>query len=246
MHQFFVSPDQVGKDTILITGSDAAHIGRVLRMRPGEELMVRTGEDATHDRCRIGRITDTDVELEILWAHVSDSELPSRICLFQCLPKGDKMEWIIQKAVELGVFSIIPVASSRCVMRLEGQKAEKKVQRWNAISENAAKQSKRSVIPQVLRVMSFAKAVEYAGSLDHLLIPYERAEDMTQTRQVLSGIRPGESVGIMIGPEGGLEESEVSAAVSAGAHAISLGKRILRTETAGLCVLSALMLQLDT
>ena len=135
---------------------------------------------------------------------------------------------------------IVPVSTKRAVVKLDAKKEQTRLKRWNTISESAAKQSGRGVIPEVSGVMSFEKALEEAKKLDVLLIPYERAEHMAETRRVMGEIRPGQSVGIFIGPEGGFEESEVEEAVAAGARAITLGRRILRTETAGLAVMAML------
>ena len=160
--------------------------------------------------------------------------------------KGDKMELIIQKAVELGAYEVVPMATHRAVVKLDQKKEESKRKRWNAIAESAAKQSKRTVIPEVTKVFSFREAVIYAvETYDVCLIPYECAEGMEQTRAILAKVQPGTSVAILIGPEGGFEESEIAYAQEKGVHPITLGHRILRTETAGLAVLSALMLQLD-
>ena len=172
-------------------------------------------------------------------------ELPSRLYLFQGPPKSDKMELIIQKAVELGVYEVIPMASRRSVVKLDAKKEENKRKRWNAIAESAAKQSKRLVIPRVTEVMSFGQALAYGEKLDLKLIPYELAENMDRTREIISRIRPGQSVGIFIGPEGGFEREEVEQALDKGAQAITLGRRILRTETAGMALLSVLMFQLE-
>ena len=155
------------------------------------------------------------------------------------------MELIIQKAVELGVGEIVPVATRRAVVKLDDKKAGKKVQRWNSIALGAAKQSGRSLVPEVKPVMTFAQAVEYAKELDIVLIPYELAEGMEKTREIISAVRPGQSIGVFIGPEGGFDEEEVEKAASFGAQPITLGRRILRTETAGLCVLSILMYHLE-
>ena len=155
------------------------------------------------------------------------------------------MELIIQKAVELGAFSIIPVETKRCVVKLDAKKAAKKVVRWQQIAESAAKQSKRMLIPHVHEVITFKEALKYAESMDIRLIPYELAKGMPETKEILDELRPGQSIGIFIGPEGGFEEEEVSKALEAGAHAITLGRRILRTETAGLAILSVLMFQLE-
>jgi len=155
------------------------------------------------------------------------------------------MELIVQKAVELGAYEIVPVVTKRAVVKLDDKKASKKVERWNSIAESGAKQSGRNVIPEVKTVMSFKEAVAYAKQLDVVLIPYELAEGMQETKQIISAIHPGESVGIFIGPEGGFEETEVEYAMENGIKPITLGKRILRTETAGLTTLSILMYHLE-
>ena len=180
------------------------------------------------------------MRVQILWKLDGNAELASAVTLFQGLPKSDKMDLIVQKCVELGVDRIVPVSTKRAVVKLDAKKEQTRLKRWNTISESAAKQSGRGVIPEVSGVMSFEKALEEAKKLDVLLIPYERAEHMVETRRVMGEIRPGQSVGIFIGPEGGFEESEVEEAVAAGARAITLGRRILRTETAGLAVMAML------
>ena len=246
MYRFFVSPDQIGDKSIVITGSDVKHIRSVLRMRPGEEIRICTGEDDRDFKCRIAEVREDEVEAEILWTEHTQAELPSKITLFQGLPKSDKMELIIQKAVELGAFQVVPVMMQRCIVKLTDSKAQVRVKRWNAISESAAKQSKRMLIPQVTDVLSFREAVRAAGELDCILLPYECAEDMEHTRQILRQIEPGKSIGIFIGPEGGFEPDEVEMLTQAGAQVITLGRRILRTETAGMTLLSALMIMLES
>ena len=244
MQRFFVTPDQVGEDKIRIQGSDVNHMKNVLRMRPGEEVMVSDGNNRQY-RCRVEDYPDGEAVLAILEAGLVDTELPSRIYLFQGLPKQEKMELIVQKAVELGVCQVIPVQTRRCVVKLDAKKAAKKVQRWQQIAESAAKQAGRGYIPAVSEIMTFQEALAFSEALDIRLIPYELADGMEGTRKILDGIRPGQSVGIFIGPEGGFEKEEVSRAVEAGALPITLGKRILRTETAGIAVLSILMYRLE-
>ena len=244
MQRFFVTPDQVGENKIRIQGSDVNHMKNVLRMRPGEEVMVSDGNNRQY-RCRVEDYPDGEAVLAILEAGLVDTELPSRIYLFQGLPKQEKMELIVQKAVELGVCQVIPVQTRRCVVKLDAKKAAKKVQRWQQIAESAAKQAGRGYIPAVSEVMTFQEALAFSETLDIRLIPYELADGMEGTRKILDGIRPGQSVGIFIGPEGGFEKEEVGRAVEAGAMPITLGKRILRTETAGIAVLSILMYRLE-
>lgn len=244
MHHFFVTPEQVKEEQIWIEGSDVNHIKNVLRMKIGEELHISDGNNKKY-LCEIESMSSDAVCALIKAELVSDTELPSKIYLFQGLPKSDKMELIVQKAVELGVYEIIPVATKRAVVKLDDKKAAKKVERWNSISEGGAKQSGRNVVPEVKPVMSYKEAMQYAKALDIVLIPYELAEGMDETRQIIEAIRPGQSVGIFIGPEGGFETAEVEYALEQGAKAITLGKRILRTETAGLTTLSILMYHLE-
>ncbi|MDD3218885.1 MAG: 16S rRNA (uracil(1498)-N(3))-methyltransferase [Lachnospiraceae bacterium] len=244
MHRFFVKKEQIQEPYIKITGSDVNHIKNVLRMRPEEEITVSDGEKMEY-RCYLESLEAEEITAHIKWKEEAVIELPSKIYLFQGLPKNDKMELIIQKTVELGVAEIIPVATKRAVVKLDGKKEAKKIERWQQISQSAAKQSKRMYIPQVKSVMNFAQALEFAKSLDVLLIPYELAEGMNETRRIMESIKPGQSVGVFIGPEGGFAEEEVQAAMEQGAKAITLGRRILRTETAGLTTLSILMYHLE-
>lgn len=245
MHHFFVTPEQVNGDNIHIEGSDVNHIKNVLRMKVGEELQISDGNNKKY-LCEIQSMTSDNVFVKIIEEQSADTELPSKIYLFQGLPKSDKMELIVQKAVELGAYEIIPVATKRAVVKLDEKKAAKKVERWNSIAEGGAKQSGRNVIPKVKNVMSFKEAVAYAKEIDVVLIPYELAEGMQETKKIVDNIKPGESVGIFIGPEGGFEIEEVEHAVKEGAKPITLGKRILRTETAGLTTLSILMYHLES
>lgn len=239
MHHFFVKDHQVQDNKIVITGEDSNHLRKVLRIKEGEQILVND-EQGFEYTCEISGITEDEVLTTVLWKEAADRELPVEITLFQGLPKGDKMELIIQKAVELGAARIVPVATKRAVVKLDEKKAEKKQARWQAIAESAAKQSKRAIIPEVESVFTMKQAVQMAKGLDEILIPYELAEGMEYTRNTLEKIKDVKSVGIFIGPEGGFEESEVALAKESGAKPITLGKRILRTETAGLYLLSVL------
>lgn len=246
MQRFFVEPHQIDEEAhqIHITGSDVNHISNVLRMKTGEELWISDRSKYEY-RCTIESFEPDEVLLNIVYSQEPEYELPCRIYLFQGLPKADKMEFIIQKAVELGAYEIIPVETKRCVVKLDGRKSAKKTARWQQIAESAAKQSKRMLIPNVHEVLTFREALKYAESMDVRLIPYELARGMQETKEILAGIEPGQSVGIFIGPEGGFEEKEIEAAIEGGAKPITLGRRILRTETAGLAILSVLMFQLE-
>ena len=244
MQHFFVTPSQVKEEWIYVEGSDVNHMKNVLRMRTGEDLMVSDGNNLQY-RCAVERYEEELAVLKILEELPVDTELPSKIYLFQGLPKQDKMELIVQKSVELGVYQVIPVATKRAVVKLDAKKAARKVERWQQIAQSAAKQAGRGYIPEVADVMSYREALECASKLDVVLIPYELAEGMKETKSVIESIYPGQSIGIFIGPEGGFEKEEVEQALEYGAHAITLGKRILRTETAGLTTLSVLMFHLE-
>lgn len=245
MHHFFVTPEQVQGETIQIEGNDVNHIKNVLRMKPGEKLKISDGSNRSY-LCEVDELTPDRIFLRVTEEERREVELLSKLYLFQGLPKSDKMELIVQKAVELGVYEIIPVETKRAVVKLDAKKAAKKTERWNSISESGAKQSGRAVIPKVREVMSFAQALHMARSLDVVLIPYELAEGMKETKEIIRQIVPGQSVGIFIGPEGGFERQEVEKAVEEGALPVTLGKRILRTETAGLTMLSILMYHLES
>ena len=247
MYQFFVEPSQISvpDKRVVIQGGDVNHIRNVLRMKPGEELNVSNGTDGKEYRCAITAFEEDRVLCELRFVKADKVELPARVYLFQALPKADKMEWIIQKAVELGVYRIIPVAARRCVVKLDEKKAAAKIARWQTIAEAAAKQSKRGVIPEISGVMSFAQAVELAEDMDVKLIPYELAEGMGKTREMIDSLGAGQDIAVFIGPEGGFETSEVESAVERGMIPITLGKRILRTETAGMTVLSWIMYRLE-
>lgn len=244
MYHFFVATSQIADGYAVITGQDVNHIRNVLRMKAGEKIGVRDGISRNYI-CELETMEPEFVRARILSEETDSSELPARLYLFQGLPKGDKMELIIQKAVELGACEIIPVATRRSVVKLDKKKEENKVRRWNAIAESAAKQSGRMQIPEVKGVMTLAEAFSYSEKFDINLIPYELEEGMEKTREILSRIKPGMQAGIYIGPEGGFDREEVEAAVKKGIHPITLGRRILRTETAGMAALSILMFQLE-
>lgn len=243
MYQFFVEDAQISATDVVIEGSDVNHIKNVLRMKCGEK--IRISSDAGRNFfCAVSELSDDFVRAEIIEELEENTELPNRIYLFQGLPKSDKMELIIQKAVELGVHEIIPVAMKNCVAKLEDKKAAAKIARWQEIAKSAAKQSKRSLIPTVQMPMSYKLAVQQAKELDVVLVPYENERGMQATREVIEAIQPGQSIGIFIGPEGGFDGAEIEL-VREDAHLISLGNRILRTETAGLAALAMLIYRLE-
>lgn len=279
MYQFFIEENQLAGDKISILGSDVNHIKNVLRMKAGERVRVSISDSGRSFFGTIENLLEDEVLVHIEKEDEAGTELANRIFLFQGLPKGDKMELIIQKAVELGVYEIIPVAMKNCVVKLDEKKAAGKVKRWQAISESAAKQSKRTLIPEIQMPMTWKNALEKAKELDIVLVPYENERGMDATREVLHSIKPGQSIGIFVGPEGGFSSEEIEQAapvlpkdedfvaeademhlldvkhhvsgaerthlVASRAHRISLGRRILRTETAGLATLAMLVFCLD-
>ena len=246
MHHFFVNPEQVEDGLIRITGSDVNHIKNVLRIRQVEEMLVSDGTGRDY-LCQAEEIAGQEVTVRILETEEEGRELPSRIWLFQGLPKSDKMEFIIQKAVELGAAGIVPVTTRNTVVKLDPKKEETKVKRWQAIAESAAKQSKRSLVPRVSGIMTLKEAFDYVESqgFSVRLIPYEHEAGMDGTKTELDAAGPGQDIAVFIGPEGGFDEREIELALSKGVRPISLGRRILRTETAGLALLSVLMMRLE-
>lgn len=244
MHHFFVTPSQVEEPYIYVEGQDVNHMKNVLRMKPGEQAGISDGNNLKYV-CEVVSYEEGRATLRILEKMEADTELNNELYLFQGLPKGDKMELIVQKAVELGAVKIIPVATKRSVVKLDEKKAARKVERWNSIAESAAKQAGRSRIPEVEMPLSYSEALKKAAELDVVLIPYELAKGMEETKRIIRSIKRGQSVGIFIGPEGGFEQEEVEAAIRSGAKEITLGRRILRTETAGLAILSVLMFELE-
>ena len=239
MHHFFVAPAQVMGDCIRITGPDVNHMKNALRMKPGEEVLISDGT-GTDYRCALSSLDSDCVEARIVSVDRDGRELPSRIWLFQGLPKSDKMELIIQKAVELGAACIVPVSTKNAVVKLDAKKEE-------AIAESAAKQSGRSLMPEVMGLMTLGQAFDYIEKEQFALrlIPYEHEAGMEGSRQELSRVGPGQDIAVFIGPEGGFDEAEINLALKKGVRPVSLGKRILRTETAGLAMLSVLMMRLE-
>lgn len=241
MYHFFIQEKQHINETIRIEGTDVNHIKNVLRMKIKDKISL-TNEDGVGYTCSIREFKEDFIVLDIIEVFEVSHELPAKITLFQGLPKGDKFETIIQKSVELGVFEIVPVETKRCVVKLDEKKKQNKLKRWNAISESAAKQSKRTYVPRIKDVITFENAVEMSKDYDLICIPYENAEGMKATKQFLDGLSENMKVAFFIGPEGGFEEMEIQNAVSHNITPVSLGKRVLRTETAGMALLSMIML----
>ncbi|MBR4555802.1 MAG: 16S rRNA (uracil(1498)-N(3))-methyltransferase [Ruminococcus sp.] len=234
MPKFFINEPPQGE--AVITGEDARHIGYSLRMRVGE--IITLCADGTDYICEINSITPAEVRCSVLDHKPSEGEPSIKLTLYQAIPKGDKMETIIQKSVELGVTRIVPMLSARCVSRPDGASAVKKRERWQKIAQAAAKQCGRGLIPEVAQIHSFEEALRFAAALDRGFFFYEHAERKLEARYLFGA---GE-IGIVIGSEGGFEEREADAALRAGLYVTSLGPRILRCETAPIVAETAIML----
>lgn len=245
MNQFFVEPSQIRDNKIVIIGKDVNHIKNVLRMKRGDEISVSNGVDQKEYRGIIEEMKEDAVFCVLAFVKEDGVELPSKVYLYQGLPKADKMELIIQKAVELGVYEIIPVSTKRSVVKLDEKKSRGKIARWQAISEAAAKQSKRAIVPKISEVMNFKEALNDCRMKQVKMIPYELAEGMENTKEIINSLKPGQSIAVFIGPEGGFDETEISEATEYGVKPVTMGKRILRTETAGFTILSWIMYQLE-
>ncbi len=235
MHRFFIP--QLYNEEMSITGVDAKHIGKVLRMQPGDKLQI-VSDDGVSALAEVASITESTVTVRCLEVLAESHEPAVKITLAQGLAKGEKMDFIIQKAVELGAYSIVPVAMEHSVVRLDGAKADKKVERWQKIAEAAAKQSKRDIIPQVQAVQSVSQMLAN-NNCKTKIIAYE-CEDRMSLKTALREAGQLDDLLLIIGPEGGISEGELSKAREAGAVPVSLGRRILRAETAGLVAMSAI------
>ena len=244
MVRLFAKEEDKNGAGFTIAGSDVNHVRNVLRMKAGDAVQVSTESDRVYN-CEIAGFQEGALQLAILSEEEAATELKAEIRLYQGIPKGDKFETILQKAVELGADAVIPVEMKRCVVKVDPKKAEARLKRYAAISEAAAKQSKRNRIPEVGPYMTMRQAIDSCRTFDHIFIPYENAVNMEETKKLFAAVRPGERIAVFIGPEGGFEEAEVQAVIEAGGRAVTLGKRILRTETAGMTVLSILMFGLE-
>ena len=236
MASFYLGAPRADGEVAPLAAEESRHVLKVLRMNVGDELCAIDGCGGRFE-AKIDSVDQNTVWVK-LCNRLPDNESAVRITLYQGLPKADKMELIIQKAVELGVYQVIPVAVKRCVVKLDEKKEASKLKRWQGIAEAAAKQSKRGIIPQVTGCMSFHDAVKMAAAMDVRLIPYELAEDMQKTRELIDGLKPGQEIAIFIGPEGGFDDGEIREALDNGIQPVTLGRRILRTETAGMTVLA--------
>ncbi len=240
MPKFFVTKQQI-KQQIEIVGEDAKHIKTVLRKKEGEERIVCDGEGIDYI-CNINCFEENKIIADIVEKRLCEAEPPVKITLFQGLPKADKMELIIQKCVELGVDAIVPVETERSIVKLY-KKEHKKIERWQKIAEAAAKQSGRGKIPQIENVLSFEQALQCSKELDKSIIPYER-EQKRNLKEFIKNFE-GESIGVFVGAEGGFSEQEIAKAIQQNVLPVTLGKRILRTETAGMVTTAILIYEIE-
>lgn len=238
MPNFYITKNDITGDTAVITGEEAQHISRVLRMKKGDEVTLCDGEGNFHEAV-LESFSEKTVTAKITSARKAETEPETQITIFQGVPKNPKLETIVQKATEIGVVRIVPVDTLRAVAKLD---KSAKVERLRKIAKEAAKQSKRGVIPEVSDTVSFKEAVEMASKADLALIPYEEEREVS-LKKALQGQKP-KTVSIMIGPEGGFEKEEIQLAKENGITSVTLGKRILRTETAPLAVSAAILYEL--
>ncbi len=244
MQQVFVEEKLNIGQRLTIAGADGHHLASVVRMQVGEKIRISgvEGESFLAEVVFVGK----DLIEASLLEETTDTELATKVYLFQALIKGERMETIVEKAVELGAFEVIPVAMTNCVVKLDDKKSASKIKRYQAIAEAAAKQCKRSILPEVKGVMTLAQALDYASANCQLtLLPYECAEGMEATKEALAQVQQAQSVAIFIGPEGGFTLSEVDAAKAKDAQIISLGKRILRADTAAITAVGMVMMEIE-
>lgn len=241
MPKFFVNSENIDDHIVTLKDDNARHIGNVLRGKPGDVITVCDGEGMDY-QCEIIAVSKKEVTAKIIDIFSNENEPDIKITLYQALPKSDKMELVIQKCIEIGVDRIVPVSTEHTVVKLEG-KEDKKLARWNKIAESAAKQCGRGKIPKVDKITDFKTAVTGSAELDGAIIPYEKERENT-IKSFVKNFR-GKSIGIFIGPEGGFSHGEMEYALSKGVASVTLGKRILRTETAGLVASVILLYELE-
>ncbi len=247
MPKFFVTTNQIEKSKIKIKDEDVKHIRNVLRAKIDDYINICDYQTSKNYKCQIEEINEQYIICNILEEKESEVEPEIKVTILQGLPKSDKMELVIQKAIELGAFSIIPLEMKRCVVKLKEKDRIKKIQRWQKIAEGAAKQSGRDIIPEIKDVINVEQAVKEFNKYDIILVAYENEKEnmlKNELKKILNSNRML-NIAIIIGPEGGIEEEEIEKFKQNGAKIISLGKRILRTETVALNVLSIIMYELE-
>lgn len=248
MPRFFVKSAQIEQEKINIIGEDVKHIKSVLRKMPGDTVEICNQEDRKAYECEIIEIKEDKIINKII-KELEFQENQIKVDIYQGLPKADKMELIIQKSVELGVNAIIPVEMKRCVVKLDSKSADKKTERWQKIAESAAKQSGRNTIPEIKPLIKVEDIIKSKNEYDSIIVCYENEKDNTLKKELLQlkeiSQRSGKvNIAVVIGPEGGLEEKDVENLKQNGAKIVTLGNRILRTETVALNVLSIIMYEL--
>lgn len=243
MPKFFVAKEKITDNQIIIDTEDVAHISRVLRLGVGDGVTVCDSQGTDYE-CEIEEMEQKRIICGITEKRASQSEPNIKVTLFQGLPKASKMEYIIQKTTELGISEIVPVKLSRCVVKIDNKKDEKKkLERWQKISEAAAKQSGRGIVPKISEIMTLDEVIEKSKEFDLFFVPYECEEQKTLKEALLSKENV-KTVGFVIGPEGGFDITETEKLHESGIATVTLGKRILRTETAGEAVLAMAMYEL--
>lgn len=247
MQRYFLKNNQFQQNIVKITDEDAHHIARVMRMTEGEQIIV-CNEQKDCFYLTLTAVTADEVIGELGEVIENDTELPIEVTIAQGLPKGDKFEWVIQKATECGASHFIPVSMERCVVKIDAKKEVKKVERWNKIAKEAAEQSHRQAVPLVHGVQTFKAFLDKSSEYDVCLFAYEETAkqgELAQLKQTLKLIKPGASLLVLVGPEGGISEKEVELLTHKGFKPCALGPRILRTETAPIYILSAISFALE-
>ena len=243
MNRFFFRKEKLIHGIVLIEGEDVQHISKVLRLNEGDKIILCDGENFEYIS-EILTVEKTFIKVQVLEKKECDTEPLVEITLFQGIPKGDKMDLIIQKSVEMGIFRIVPVIMKRSIVKIENEKdGKKKQERWQRIAMEAAKQSGRGRIPQVLAPLSFLEALKISEKIDFRILPYEKEEALS-IKKSISGVFHS-TVAVLVGPEGGFETKEVERAIDSGFDPVTLGKRILRTETAGFVTIACLMYEFN-
>ena len=247
MRKFFVKTENINENEIMITGTDVNHIKNVLRLAVGEKIQICNQENSQNYICEITSISNESVITRVLEEVNQTVEGNIELHIFQGLPKADKMELIIQKGTELGVCRFIPVAFKRSIVKLTGKDEEKKISRWQKIAEVAAKQSHRDIVPEISSVKKIDKVCDMISDYDIVIVAYENEKENTLKKELQDIKTQNQTfkIAVVIGPEGGIEETEVEQLRHAGAKIVSLGKRILRTETVALSVASIIMYELE-
>ena len=244
MPRFFVKTNQINNDNIDIIGEDVKHIKNVLRKQIGDKIEVCNQDTGDSYKCEIENFSEDEIKTNII-EKLTNIQERVEVDIYQGLPKSDKMELIIQKSVELGANAIIPVNMKRCVVKLEGKDESKKIDRWQKIAESAAKQCGRSFIPEVKHLANVKDICNLINEYDAIIVAYENEKDNTLKSELKKLNSENLKIGIVIGPEGGLEEKDVEILKQNGAKIVTLGRRILRTETVALNVLSVIMYELE-